>query len=102
MSHWSPRNETLTVMPAPLDDGRLADGIGAADVTVLIKVGRHLPRLRRLLERLGLLDRAVYVERATMEREKVLPLAEAGDDVAPYFSMILIRRAGDDWLGGGR
>lgn len=94
------RNETLTVLPAPLDDDTLAARLMAADAAVLIKVGRHLPRIRALLKRLNLADRAHYVERATMENERVVPLADLTEDDAPYFSMILVRRAGDDWLGG--
>ena len=38
----------------------------------------------------GMLDRAVYVERGTMETERVLPLAGKLDDEAPYFSVILV------------
>ncbi|MEM6422705.1 MAG: precorrin-2 C(20)-methyltransferase [Pseudomonadota bacterium] len=85
----SARNEALTVLPGPLDDAalehRLADGGAAA----IMKVGRHLPRLRALIARLGLTERAVYVARASLPDEAVLPLAEAPQS-APYFSMILI------------
>jgi precorrin-2/cobalt-factor-2 C20-methyltransferase len=42
----------------------------------------------------GLLARAIYVERGTMDDERVLPLAEKTDDTAPYFSLILIPGAG--------
>ena len=44
-----------------------------------------------MLERLGRADTAWYVEHATMDNEKVLPLAEFSDPKAPYFSMILVR-----------
>jgi precorrin-2/cobalt-factor-2 C20-methyltransferase len=62
-----------------------------------MKVGRHLPRLRALLDAEGLLDRATYVERATLGAERVLPLAEA-PEAAPYFSMILVAKGADPWL----
>ena len=57
-----------------------------------MKVGRHLDKVRRVLDRLGRADDAWYVERATMEAERVLPLADLDGDRAPYFSMILVRR----------
>ena len=59
-----------------------------------MKVGRHLPKVRAVIEKLGRLDRAQYVERATMDEQVVLPLAEA-PDTAPYFSMILVRSPED-------
>jgi len=91
------RNEVLSVLPGPLADDALRERIGAADSVVLIKVGRHLPRLRQLLAGLGLAERAIYVERVGLEGETCLPLAEA-PEVAPYFSMILVTKGADPWL----
>ncbi|MEM9782028.1 MAG: precorrin-2 C(20)-methyltransferase [Pseudomonadota bacterium] len=86
----SARNEALTVLPGPLDDAALEARLSAVGAAAIMKVGRHLPRLRALIERLGLARRAVYVARASLPDETVLPLAEA-PDTAPYFSMILIQ-----------
>ncbi|MEM9795966.1 MAG: precorrin-2 C(20)-methyltransferase [Pseudomonadota bacterium] len=91
------RNEVMTVLPGPLPDEALRRHLNAADTLALMKVGRHLPRLRDLLRAEGLLDTAHYVERATLGAERVLPLADAPDD-APYFSMILIAKGADPWL----
>jgi precorrin-2/cobalt-factor-2 C20-methyltransferase len=33
----------------------------------------------------------VYIERATLADERVMPLADVEDATAPYFSMILVR-----------
>ncbi|WP_119422983.1 precorrin-2 C(20)-methyltransferase [Desertibaculum subflavum] len=88
--------DTLTVVPATLDSQRLADMLGMADAAVVMKVGRHLGRLREVLRRLGRLDDAVYVERGTMACERVVPLAELDAAEAPYFSLVLlpaVRRA---------
>ena len=92
------RNDTLVVLPAPLSDEILEARLIGSDAAVLIKVGRHLPRIRALLTRLGLSDRARYIERATMATERVLPLSQVGEDAAPYFSTILVHRRGDAWL----
>ncbi|MFV0245333.1 MAG: precorrin-2 C(20)-methyltransferase [Qingshengfaniella sp.] len=91
------RNAVLSVLPAPLPDADLTRHFQGADTVVLMKVGRHLGRVRVLLGTLGLADRAVYVERATQLGEQVLPLAEAPDP-APYFSMILVTKGADPWL----
>jgi precorrin-2/cobalt-factor-2 C20-methyltransferase len=91
------RNERLTVLPGPLPEAELRARIEGAESVVLMKVGRHLPKIRGVIEALGLTGRAVYVERATLGDEVVVPLAEA-PEVAPYFSMILIAKGADPWL----
>lgn len=83
------RNEALTVLPAPLADADLRARLAAGGAVALLKVGRHLGRVRALLQAEGLAGRAVYVGHASLGREAVLPLAEAPDP-APYFSMILV------------
>jgi precorrin-2/cobalt-factor-2 C20-methyltransferase len=50
-----------------------------------------------VIEALGLTNEAVYVERATLAEEVVLPLADAPEK-APYFSMILLTKGADPWL----
>ena len=91
------RNEVVTVLPGPLPDDALRARLDAAETLVIMKVGRHLGRVRALLTAEGLLDRSVYVERATLGAERVMPLAEAPGE-APYFSMILIAKGADPWL----
>ncbi|MEO5338654.1 MAG: precorrin-2 C(20)-methyltransferase, partial [Magnetospirillum sp. WYHS-4] len=84
------RNEALTILPAPLSEDELAARLASADAAVVMKVGRHLPKVRRVLKRLGLMEGAWYAARAGMEGESVLPLAEA-PATAPYFAMVLVR-----------
>ena len=91
------RNERLTVLPGPLPEAELRDRIAGAESVVIMKVGRHLPKIRGVIAGLGLTDRAVYVERASLPEQVVLPLANA-PDVAPYFSMILLTKGADPWL----
>ncbi len=91
------RNDVLTVVPAPLDETTLRARLERAEAAAIIKVGRHLPKVRRVLDALGLLERARYIEHATMASQRVLPLAFLPDDAAPYFSMILLHRRGEAW-----
>lgn len=91
------RNEVLTVIPGPLEEAALQARIAGSDSLVIMKVGRHLPKIRAVIERLGLLDQATYIERATLPAQVTLPLAQAPEK-APYFSMILITKGADPWL----
>ncbi len=85
------RNQVLTVIPGPLDEEELESRIKGAPAVAIMKVGRHLEKICRILDRLNLLDSAYYVERATMADQRVMPLRQVNSDKAPYFSMVLIR-----------
>jgi precorrin-2/cobalt-factor-2 C20-methyltransferase len=88
------RDDTLAVIPATLDEDQIAARIAASDSVAIVKLGRHLPKVRRVLNQLGLLDSAVYVEHATLPTQRVAPLACINPDLAFYFSMVLVRCAG--------
>jgi precorrin-2/cobalt-factor-2 C20-methyltransferase len=83
-------DDVFTVLPATLPESELARRLADANAVVVMKVGRHLPKLRRALERSGRLARAIYVERGTMREEKMIPLAGKSDDEAPYFAVVLV------------
>ena len=83
-------NDVFTVLPATLPEAELTRRLADADAAVVMKVGRHLPKLRRALDRSGRLHRAIYVERGTMTDAKMIPLAAKPDDEAPYFAVVLV------------
>ena len=93
-------DDIFTVLPATLPEAELARHLSDADAAVVMKIGRHLPKLRRALQCSGQLDRALYVERGTMADAKMVPLALKRDDEAPYFAIVLVpgweRRPGAD------
>ncbi|KMW59274.1 Cobalt-precorrin-2 C20-methyltransferase [Candidatus Rhodobacter oscarellae] len=91
------RNERVTILPGPLPEAELRARIEGAESVAVMKVGRHLAKIRSVIAGLGLLDQAVYVERASLPEECVLPLAKAPEK-APYFSMILLTKGADPWL----
>ena len=88
------RDDTLAVIPATLEEDQIATRLAASDSVAIVKLGRHVAKVRRVLERLGLLDGAVYVEHATLPTQRVAPFACINPDPAPYFSMVLVRGAG--------
>jgi precorrin-2/cobalt-factor-2 C20-methyltransferase len=70
----------------------LAAALAQADRAVILKVGRHLDRVREALAPRGMLEGAVLVENVTMPQQRVRPLSAVGDAQAPYFSLILAGR----------
>src|SRR6185295_4508694 len=83
-------DDVLTVMPGTLEEAVLTERLGRADASVIMKVGRNLAKVRRAVEAAGLLDRAIYVERGTMDDELIVPLREHNESTGPYFAMVLI------------
>jgi precorrin-2 C20-methyltransferase/precorrin-3B C17-methyltransferase len=55
-----------------------------------MKLGRTFSQVREAFDRAGLLDRALYVERATTDRQRTAPLAEVDPETVPYFSLALL------------
>jgi precorrin-2/cobalt-factor-2 C20-methyltransferase len=82
-------DDVLAVVPATLDETALEQRLAGADAAVVMKLGGNFPKLRRVMTRLELAERAIYVERGTMEGERIMPFCEKRDDVAPYFAMVL-------------
>jgi precorrin-2/cobalt-factor-2 C20-methyltransferase len=83
-------DDTLLVVPGTLPLAGLIERLRTTDAAVIMKLGRNFGKVRIALQEAGLLRRAIYVERGTMDDEIVIPLAEKVDDKAPYFSLILI------------
>ena len=94
------RNDVLSILPGPLPDDTLTERLASCDAAAIIKLGRHYPRVRALIERLGLLERAHYCERIGTARERIVKLSEAGE-TAPYFSLILIDSGPGTWESPG-
>ena len=86
-------DDCLSVLAGTLEEDALLRRLQAADATVIMKIGRHLPKIRRALDRAGLLERAILVERGTMADERIVPLSDGPADEAPYFSLVLVPTA---------
>ncbi len=72
-------------LPPEVIEARLAD----ADAAVVMKLGRTFQKVREAAERAGVGERAIYVERASSDAERIAPLAEVEERV-PYMSLVLV------------
>ncbi len=88
--------ESFAVVPAPLAETRLASLLAEHDNLVFLKVGRHLAKVRGVIDAAGLTENAVYMERIGTAQQRCLALNELDADTAPYFSLIQVnKRQGD-------
>ncbi|AFY41114.1 precorrin-2 C(20)-methyltransferase [Nostoc sp. PCC 7107] len=83
-------NDILTILPAPLPAEELITQLLNTDAAAIMKLGRHFTKVRDILEQLGLASRALYIERATMSQQRIVPLSEVDPAEVPYFAMIVI------------
>ena len=83
-------NDVFTVLPGTLPEYELERRLADADAAVVMKIGRHLAKVRRALDRTGRLERAIYVERGTMTNAAIMPLIDKLDTYAPYFAIVLV------------
>ena len=93
----SARNEVLKVLPATLPEDRLRDELMTAESAAIIKVGRHLPKVRNILGMLDLAANAHVIVKATHADEAVTPLLAITEDTLPYFSTILVYTGAETW-----
>jgi precorrin-2/cobalt-factor-2 C20-methyltransferase len=87
-------DDVLTVAMATLPEPELTRRIAETDALVVMKIGRHLPKLRRAIAAAGRSDQAWLIEHAAQAGERVRRLAEVEDAPAPYFSIALIHGQG--------
>jgi precorrin-2/cobalt-factor-2 C20-methyltransferase len=87
-------DDVLSVLMGTLPEARLARHMAGSDALVIMKIGRHIDKVRRALATAGRLDDAWLVEYATMPGQNVVRLAEAEGRVTPYFSIVLVHGQG--------
>lgn len=86
-------DDVLTVATATLPEAELTRRARDTDALVVMKIGRHLPKLRRAIAAAGREQSAWLVEHAAMPEQRVIPLVEAGES-APYFAILLVHGQG--------
>lgn len=91
------RDQSLLVLAGTLPEAELERRLTGAEAAAIMKLGSNFGKVRRVLARLGLAHRALYVERATMPGETIRKLADIDPATVPYFSMVLL--PGERWTG---
>ena len=82
--------DVLTVLPGTLPVPELARRLADTEAAVVMKLGRTFENVREALRQAGRLDEARYVERASSDVERVLPVADVDASTVPYMSMVVV------------
>ncbi|WP_019145810.1 precorrin-2 C(20)-methyltransferase [Aeromicrobium massiliense] len=84
------QTDVLAVLPGTLPEPELARRLADTDGAVIMKLGRTFAKVRSALEQAGRVEGSWYVERASMDAERVLPVADVDPETVPYFSIVLV------------
>jgi precorrin-2 C20-methyltransferase/precorrin-3B C17-methyltransferase len=84
------RDAEFTVLPGTLSEDVLIAKLSQQGAFAIMKLGRNFAKVKRAINTAGLADKALFIERATMAAERIIPLREVDPLHVPYFSLILI------------
>jgi precorrin-2/cobalt-factor-2 C20-methyltransferase len=83
-------DRTFSIVPGTLAESELEERVKSGDALAIIKLGRNLSKVRRVLQRLGRLPQATYFERGTTREAVMMPLADKIDDQSIYFALVIV------------
>jgi precorrin-2 C20-methyltransferase / precorrin-3B C17-methyltransferase len=84
------RDAELTILPGTLPESVLAARLSDGNAYAIMKLGRAFAKVRRALETAGVAERALYIERATMDRERIVAFRDVDAATVPYFALVLV------------
>ncbi len=85
--------ERIAILPATYGVEDLTKVLKEFDTVILMKVSSVMPQVCEALEKQGLLDRAIYVSKATTSQEKIIrDIQKIKNDKCDYFSMVVVSR----------
>lgn len=90
------RDSELSILPGTLPEEVLAARLSTPGAFAIMKIGRNFSKVKSALHRAGVSDRALFIERATMAAERIIPLDEVDSAHVAYFSLILVPDATQD------
>lgn len=87
-------DDMLAVLPATFCEEKIRKALEDFDAVVLMKVHRVMDRICRILSETGLLEHAIYVEKAGMHDQRIITDLSVVPDNPHYFSTIIVRKRG--------
>ncbi len=83
-------DEVLTILPGTLPPEVLTERLRSTDAAAILKISRQFAGIREALSASGRLDEAMFVERASSDRQQSRPVADVDADAVPYMSLVLV------------
>lgn len=93
-------DDMLAVIPATFCEDKIRKALEDFDAVVLMKVYRVMDRICNLLRDAGLLENAIYVEKAGMHDQRIISDLSTVPENPHYFSTIIVRKRGTGPVAG--
>lgn len=94
--------DRLAVLPSTAGEAELERALREFETVVLMKVNRHFDKIRRLLEKTGRKDGAVFVRRVGLPDETVCTdLSQVSGKDLDYLSLLIVGRGPDFYAEAG-
>lgn len=87
-------DDVMTVLMGTMKEDALTLHMERSDALVVMKIGRHLERLRRALGRAGRLKDAFIIEHGSTNQQSVQRLIDYTGHSCPYFAIVLVHGQG--------
>ncbi len=87
-------DDILTILMGTLDKTTLENQLQNTNAAIIMKIGRNLPKIKKVLKRTGRFYDAFIVEYAAMDKQTVQRLSDYNTENAPYFSIIILHGQG--------
>ena len=85
--------ERIAILPGTYGLDDLDELLARFDTVIVMKVGGEMPRIVDALEHVGLVDRAVYVAKATMPEQRIVRnLRDVRTERGDCFGMVVVSR----------
>lgn len=85
--------ERIAILPANYGVANLRKVLEEFDTIILMKIGREMPRVIEELEQAGLVDKAVFVSRATMPDQRVIrDIRSSHAEYGDCFAMAIVSK----------
>lgn len=82
---FASRQDICSIIPATAPYDKILATLENADSIAILKIGRHLEKIKRALDTYHMLKTATCVLYATMDTQRIVPLQDL--DTAPYFAI---------------
>ncbi len=86
------REQALAIIPATVPPLRLETLLKDSERVVILKIGRHVAKVREALGAARMLKSALLIENVTTSGQRIRPLQEVSEETVPYFSLVLASR----------
>lgn len=87
-------DDVLSVLMGTLPETDLVQHAERADALVFMKLGQNLEKVKSVLKNVGRYDQAWIIEYAAMSDQTVSKLSDYPNDIAPYFSIVVVHGNG--------